>query len=477
MTVSRRKKKKNKKIYLFLLTFLLTISAGSVVLLGGWAFFGTDGAGTMAGNAQRQQGDVIQAAAAPAAPGEKSGTGQAGADQNSGTGQAGADQSGGTDSTAGEKEGMAADSKSQSGPTHVETQKQEQDAAQKSAQGKYSALLEDTQLCLEQNIYARDTARPDEITIAFAGDILFDDHYAIMARMKGHGKGIQGSISQEMLDVMHGADIFMLNNEFPYSDRGEPTPDKKYTFHARTEYVSYLFDMGVDIVSLANNHASDYGPVSLTDTLEVLKNVGMPYVGAGQNLAEASKPVCFVANDKRIALISATQIERMPNPATPGATENSPGVFRCLDIDRLLEAVREAKQDNDYVIVYIHWGTESTDEIDWAQTEQAPLIAEAGADLIIGDHPHVLQPIGFCEDTPVIYSLGNFLFNSKAQDTCIVQVKLDANGLKSLQFIPARQEDCRVTMHHGAEKERVLSYMRSISPQVNIDADGFVTKK
>ena len=84
---------------------------------------------------------------------------------------------------------------------------------------------------------------------------------------------------------------------------------------------------------------------------------------------------------------------------------------------------------------------------------------------------------GYCEDTPVMYSLGNFLFNSKAQDTCLVKLTLDANGFKSLQFIPGRQQDCSVTMLQGTEKERVLSYMRKISPGVTIDGDGFVTKK
>ena len=89
----------------------------------------------------------------------------------------------------------------------------------------------------------------------------------------------------------------------------------------------------------------------------------------------------------------------------------------------------------------------------------------------------MLQQFGYCEDTPVMYSLGNFLFNSKAQDTCLVKLTLDANGFKSLQFIPGRQQDCSVTMLHGTEKERVLSYMRKISPGVTIDGDGFVTKQ
>lgn len=317
----------------------------------------------------------------------------------------------------------------------------------------------------------------EEITIAFAGDILFDDQYAIMAKMKARGQGIEGGISDELLDEMRGADIFMVNNEFTYTERGEPTEGKSFTFRAKPEHAALLWDMGADIVSLANNHAYDYGEISLTDTIETLNGVGMPFVGAGYNIDQAASPYYFNINGQIIAFIAATQIERLDNPDTKGATPGSPGVFRCLDPSRLLEVVHQAKEVSDFVVVYIHWGTEGTDETDWAQNDQAPKIAGAGADLIIGNHPHVLQGISYIGNTPVVYSLGNFLFNSKPLDTCLIKVKLDKNGFKSLQFLPARQEDCAVRLHSGSEKTRVLEYMRSISPNVDIDEEGFVTKK
>ncbi len=418
-----RKRKKKRGGQVFWLTLVLTISVGSVLLLGGWVILGMNGTEFGTVKIESELAGLMESVQAK----------------------------GPQDGDGGQEDGEP--------------------------RGKYGALLADQELCREQRVYEKKTKSADEVTIVFAGDILFDDGYAIMAKMKQRGRGIEGSISQEMLEVMQSADIFMLNNEFPYTDRGEPTPEKQFTFRAKPEYASYLFDMGVDIVSLANNHAYDYGEISLLDTMDTLENVGMPFVGAGMNLEEAVKPVYFIANDMKIAFISATQIERNDNPDTKGAGPDSPGVFRCWNVDRLLEVVANAKQVSDYVIVYIHWGTEATDELDWAQKEQAPKIAEAGADLIIGDHPHVLQQIGYCNDTPVIYSLGNYLFNSRAQDTCLVRVTLDGNGLKSLQFIPGRQEDCAVFMHQGTEKERVLSYMRSISQGVNIDGDGFVTKR
>lgn len=90
-------------------------------------------------------------------------------------------------------------------------------------------------------------------------------------------------------------------------------------------------------------------------------------------------------------------------------------------------------------LVYIHWGTEGTDKLDHWQQEQAPQIAAAGADLIIGDHPHVLQPIGYQGDVPVVYSLGNYLFNSKTLDSCLVEAVIGDEGLESLRFIPAKR--------------------------------------
>lgn len=342
--------------------------------------------------------------------------------------------------------------------------------------GKYADILSDSEYMKNNNIYAKETANEGEVTLAFAGDILFDPGYSVMASLLLRPNGIYDSMSQDLLDEMNGVDIMMLNNEFPYSNRGTPTANKQFTFRAKPESVDILGQMGVDIVSLANNHAYDYGETALLDTFETLEQAGMPYVGAGRNLKDAVRPVYFIAGDLKIAYVSATQIERQDNPDTKEATDVSPGVFRCLNPARLLEVVKEAEANSDFVIVYIHWGTENTVEPDWLQLDQAPKIVEAGADLIIGDHPHCLQPIQYVDGVPVVYSLGNFWFNSKPIDTGLVKVVLTENGLQSLQFVPALQQDCVTNMLHGEEKERVLEFMRSISPGVNIDGDGYITE-
>ena len=339
---------------------------------------------------------------------------------------------------------------------------------------KYGEQLADAAYMEENNIYTAEPATPGQVTLAFAGDVLFDDHYAITGPVRGDGD-ISKGVSPEVIERMQSADIMMLNNEFAYSDRGAPTEGKQFTFRARPETVSYLSDMGVDLVSLANNHAYDYGPEALTDTFDTLRGAGIPYVGAGRNISEARKPVYYIVGDIKIAFVSATQIERLDTPDTKEATEDSPGVFRCWNGERLLETIREADQNSDFVVAYIHWGTENVAELDWAQLKQAPELVDAGADLVIGDHPHCLQPIGVIQGVPVIYSLGNFWFNSKTLDTGMVEVVIDETGIVSYQFIPCLQSGCKTTLLQGAEKERVLAYMRVISEGVRIDGDGYVS--
>lgn len=339
---------------------------------------------------------------------------------------------------------------------------------------RYQEELDDTSYMEENNIYTVEPAEPGRVTMTFAGDILFDVNYAIMGSVRGSDDISQG-IMPEVMERMQAADIMMLNNEFAYSDRGTPTEDKQFTFRARPGTAAYLTDLGVDLVSLANNHAYDYGPAALEDTLDTLRETGIPYVGAGRNIDEARKPVYYIVGDMKIAFVSATQIERLDTPDTKEATETSPGVFRCWNGAKLMETIREAAQNSDFVVAYIHWGTENQAELDWAQLKQAPELVAAGADLVIGDHPHCLQPIGVIQGVPVIYSLGNFWFNSKTLDTGMVEVVIDETGIVSYQFIPCLQSGCKTTLLQGAEKERVLAYMRGISEGVRIDEDGFVS--
>ena len=294
----------------------------------------------------------------------------------------------------------------------------------------------------ENGVYLKSVKNPGEVSIVFGGDIDFDGGYANMNSLRSRGGEISSALSPGLLSLLQDADICMLNNEFPYSKRGTPTPGKKFTFRADPSTVRYLNDMGVDIVGLANNHAYDHGPDALLDTFDTLDGAGIPYVGAGHNIEEAMKPVYFIAGGMKIGIVAATQIERLTPPDTKEATETEPGVLRTMDPAKFLTVIENAESNSDFVIVFVHWGSENTNTYEASQRELALKYAAAGADLIIGAHPHVLQGFDYADGVPVMYSLGNFWFNSKTLDNCAVEVVLKDKELESLRFIPCQQKNC-----------------------------------
>ncbi|MDR0221008.1 MAG: CapA family protein [Lachnospiraceae bacterium] len=342
--------------------------------------------------------------------------------------------------------------------------------------GRYADELADLQYMAENRIYYREPAVEGEARLLFGGDFLFDQNYATMSSAIRRGGTVDVAFSEDLLEMMRGADVTMLNNEFTYTTRGEPVPHKMYTFRAKPETAAWLPDMGVDIVSLANNHTFDFGEISLLDTLDTLVAHGVRYVGAGRSINEAAAPAYFIVGDIKIALIASTQIEREDNPDTRGASEFLPGVFRFRPNTRLLAAIKDAKENSDFVIVFVHWGTENESAPDWSQLQEGPQIAAAGADLIVGSHSHVLQGIYYYGETPVVHSLGNFWFSSRTYDTGVLEVIVNEEGLKSLRFIPAIQKDCVTSVLHDSEKKRVLDTMRGLSKDVEIDEDGYIIR-
>lgn len=329
-------------------------------------------------------------------------------------------------------------------------------------------------------IYSVSCADPDRITISFAGDVCLTEGCSVLNYIKRHDNNMANSFDEKLLNRMVGSDIFMLNNEFPYSTGGAPLEGKMYTFRAAPESAAFLKDIGTDIVSLANNHCYDYGPAALKDTFETLRDISMPYVGAGENITEAVKPAYFKCNGKTIAFIAATQIEGYANPETREATETSPGVFRCLDTTRIKQVIEEADSKSDFVICFIHWGKEKNDLVmSWQQSEASDMVS-AGADLIIGAHSHCLQGIDYIDGVPVFYSLGNYLFNSNTQDTCLVTATLDCSAsdavdIQSLQFVPCIQSGGQTVEAGDDEWARIIRYEQGISYYAAIDENGYVT--
>ena len=337
------------------------------------------------------------------------------------------------------------------------------------------AAEEQARLAAEEEERARLHAEP--FTIAFAGDILFDPSYAVGQYVTQAG-GLAPCLDEQAREIMTSADIMVINNEFPYTDGGAPLEGKTYTFHAPTYTAAWLTDAGVDLAALANNHIFDYGEQGFLDTLSTLENQGIPYYGAGRNIEEASKAVYYTFGQMTVAMLNATQIERYANSETRAADAERGGVFKCLDPSLLYQRVREAKENADYVIVFIHWGTEKENYPDSLQKEQAAGLAAAGADLVVGAHPHRIQGVEYYGETPVAYSIGNFFFSSYPLDVSILEVTLDPDtqSMISLRMVPMQQSGNRVRTLDGAEKERFISDLRSFSTGVTIDGDGYISR-
>lgn len=333
----------------------------------------------------------------------------------------------------------------------------------------------DTGIETDEQIYWKECADEKETVLLFTGDFNFAEGWSTTKHMDAQPNGIYDCFSEELLRTMQEADITMVNNEFVYSSRGEPLSGKAYTFRAKPERVKLLEAFGTDIVGLANNHVWDYGEEALLDTFAALEEEGIPYVGAGRNIQEAQEIIYFIANGRKIAITAATQIERTLD-YTKEATEERAGVLKTLDPAKYKEVIRRAKENSDIVIAYVHWGTEKAPWYGADQTALAEAFAEAGADAVVGAHTHCLQGISYVSGVPVAYSLGNFWFTESAIDTGVLEVVIKEDGEPVFCFLPCRQQNLKTSLvTEEAEKQRILSYVESLSTNIKIDEQGYVS--
>lgn len=327
----------------------------------------------------------------------------------------------------------------------------------------------------EQESDTSEEALDRPIVLGFAGDVNFDENSKPVARYDREKKGILGGISEDLIEEMKAADIMMLNNEFAYSTRGTKTPNKSYTFRAHPSRVGILHEMGVDIVSLANNHALDYGKDALMDTFATLEEAGIDYVGAGENLARAEAPIYYTIGNKKIAYLASSRVIFAMDWY---ATENSPGMVGTYDPAPLIKAIEKAAAESDYVVVFVHWGVERNEYPEKYQRDFAKKYIDAGADIVVGCHPHVMQGFEFYKGKPIAYSLGNYWFNAAHRETGLFKVYIDPDDSMRVQILPAMGKDT-YTYLITDEKERkaYFDYMEKLSYDVSIDEDGFLTPK
>ena len=304
---------------------------------------------------------------------------------------------------------------------------------------------------------------PGSVLLAFAGDVMFSDPF-----LASYDKsGISAIADSEMLERMQNADLFVINEEFPFSLRGEAMEDKQFTFRADPKYVEIFQKMGVDIATVANNHALDFGRDAFLDTLDTLKSAGITCIGGGYHLSEASAPAVQTIKGQTFAIFGAT---RVSPSATWYASDSQAGLFQTYDATLLNQKIAEAHTEYDHVIVFVHWGIEKNETPEDYQRSLAKGYIDAGADLVVGCHPHVLQGFEYYNGVPIVYSLGNYLFGNRDGDTVLLEASYDNKGAPSIQLIPCKRVGS--VLSRIQHPEALFQHLTELSFGVTVAEDG-----
>lgn len=264
------------------------------------------------------------------------------------------------------------------------------------------------------------------IHLMFAGDVTLANHFE-------QHVGYDLSYPFKYLGWFGQADITMINLENPLTRRGKAV-EKMFTFRTKPEYVHILQAGGIDIVTLANNHIYDYGPDGLYDTIRILDKGRIRHVGAGANLISARRPVIFTKKGIRLAYLAYYGLGRHSD-SHPATADSAGTAMRSLDY--IAEDIANIRDSVDVIIINFHWGIEKQNYPGTDQIVFAHATIDAGADFIIGHHPHVLQGVEKYKDKLIAYSLGNFIFggNSRRYErSAILEIILNVKDIKDYQI-------------------------------------------
>lgn len=271
-------------------------------------------------------------------------------------------------------------------------------------------------------------------TVAFGGDVHFESF--LRARLASP-KTALGPIAK----TLAAADLSMVNLETAITTGGTPAPAKQFTFRAPPSALTALKASGVDVTTMANNHGMDYMESGLRDSLAAIKRSRFPVTGIGKNADAAYKPYKVTIKGNRVAVIGATQVLDDHLIQAWTATDTKGGLASAKVVDRMVQAVKDARKDADTVIVYLHWGAELQACPLARQQELAKQLSAAGADVIVGGHAHIPLGGGFLGDSYVHYGLGNFVFSSAGGQTAnsgVLVLRLQGRKVLATAWKPAR---------------------------------------
>lgn len=309
-----------------------------------------------------------------------------------------------------------------------------------------------------------------EIVINAVGDIMLAGSAAPTLKRLGYDYPFAATAAE-----LKRGDIAVGNLEAPIAGRGIEFTDKRFRFLASPQSAAAMKRAGFSVVTLANNHMMDFGEPALLETLHHLDQNGILHAGAGRSLSAARQQALLEARGAKVAFLAYSMTfptEFFAAPDRPGTAPGYPGFFK--------RDIAQAKSAADYVVVSFHWGAEGASSPRPYQVAAARSAIDAGADVVLGHHPHVLQGIERYKKGVILYSLGNFAFGSlsrSAARSVIARITLD-DGVKGVELVPLNVLNSEVRFQprplKGKEGNAVIDHLNLISREMGtvINANG-----
>lgn len=313
----------------------------------------------------------------------------------------------------------------------------------------------------------------ETVIISLAGDVFMDGSLKSLIDKNGTDYPWE-----KVKEYFQNDDITIINLETSITTRGEKWKDKLYNFRSDPKNLKAMKEAGVEVVNLANNHSLDYGYEGFLDTLDYLDRHEIKRVGGGKNKEEALQGAILEKKGVKVGVLGFSRV--VPH-VDWYATDKRPGIVGAYDahINQILNRVKEMKDDVDILVVSIHWGEEGSSMPRQKEIDLARKLVDNGVDIVVGHHPHVLQPIEIYKGKPIFYSLGNFIFTSKseiARETMIAQVVFKDKKIDKVHIIPCTIESGRPIPVSDERRLEKIKYLNNISKDYNtrIDNNGII---
>lgn len=300
----------------------------------------------------------------------------------------------------------------------------------------------------------------ESVTFAAVGDVLLDRD--VRKAIQKNGVGYPFEL---IAKIIKSYDLAFCNLECPLSEPGFPL-NKKYVFRGEPGYVKGLAEAGFNVVSLANNHSLDHGREALLETMKVLSNNGLYPVGSGANQKEARAPTLVQVKGLRFAFFG--YLDMLPEGIPYLENKPAPAYAQTNEI---VNEIRKVRNKVDFVIVSFHWGRENQPVPTMNQVDNAHAIIDAGADIVLGHHPHVLQNVEIYKGRPIVYSLGNFVFDNHSvnqKQSMIFGCEFEKGKIFRPYVIPVVINALQPQIAEGKDADNILSALKDASKSSNV---------